>query len=47
LLQAEDGGVFLAVGNPTRLEFVGLAQVAAIEEESEADDADLMDFDMI
>jgi hypothetical protein len=48
LLQGDDGNVFLAVGSPTKVEFVGLAQVAAVEEETEAvEEGDLMDFDMI
>jgi hypothetical protein len=37
----------MAVGNPTRVEFIAPAQVSAVEEESETDEADLMDFDMI
>ena len=42
-------GSFLAVGSPTKVEFIGLAQpaVAREEDEADADDADLMDFDMI
>lgn len=47
LLANEEGEIFLAVGNPTRIEFIGLAQVAAAEEEGEVDETDLMDFDMI
>jgi hypothetical protein len=47
LLEAADGNVFLAVGSPTRVEFVGLAEVTVIEEETELDEAELMDFDMI
>ena len=47
LLQGEDGNFFFVVGNPTKVEFTGLAQVSGVEEESEAEEADLMDFDMI
>ena len=47
LIQGVDGFFFLAVGNPTRVEFVGPTQVSAVEEETELDEADLMDFDMI
>jgi hypothetical protein len=49
LLTAADGNTFLAVGNPTKVEFVGLQQTAPIVEEegAEEDEADLMDFDMI
>jgi hypothetical protein len=49
LLMGHDGNVFLAVGNPTTVEFVGLQQPAAIieEEEDQEDETDLMDFDMI
>jgi hypothetical protein len=49
LLLSDDQNVFLAVGSPTKVEFIGLAQpaVATAEDEADADDADLMDFDMI
>ncbi len=47
LLQGADGHVFLAVGSPTKVAFVGLAEVAAVEEDAELDEAELMDFDMI
>ncbi len=48
LLMGEDQNIFLAVGNPTKVEFIGLQQTAAIsEEESDSDEMDLMDFDMI
>jgi hypothetical protein len=46
LMQGEDGNLFLLVGSPTRLEFIGMAQVAAVEEETE-EEGELMDFDMI
>lgn len=47
LLQGADGNVFLTVGSPTRVAFVGLKEVASMEEETELDEAGLMDFDMI
>lgn len=48
LLLGDDGTMFLAVGNPTKVEFIGLQQTAAVvEEDSEAEETDLMDFDMI
>jgi len=48
LLMGDDGNIFLAVGNPTSVEFIGLQQAApVIVEEDEADEMDLMDFDMI
>lgn len=48
LLSGEDGNVFFAVGNPTKVEYIGLAQVAIAEDENpETEEMDLMDFDMI
>jgi len=48
LLAGEDGNVFFAVGNPTKVEYIGLAQVAVAEDENpETEEMDLMDFDMI
>lgn len=48
LLAGEDGNVFFAVGNPTKVEYIGLAQVAIAEDENpETEEMDLMDFDMI
>lgn len=49
LLTGEDGNVFMLVGSRVQLEFVGLQQAApAVEEdETEEDDGDAMDFDMI
>jgi hypothetical protein len=47
LLLGEDGNIFLAVGDPTKVEFIGLQQVAVVEEEAGGDETDLMDFDMI
>lgn len=49
LLMGEDENIFLAVGSPTNIEFLGLQQAAAVveDEEGEADETDLMDFDMI
>ncbi|HUY36023.1 MAG TPA: hypothetical protein VMV69_25010 [Pirellulales bacterium] len=47
LLQGDDGNTFLAVGNPTKVEFIGLREMAVLEEEGEFDETELMDFDMI
>lgn len=48
LLMGTDQNVFLAVGSPTKVSFIGLAQTAMVESEDEqADETDLMDFDMI
>jgi hypothetical protein len=48
LLMGQDGHLFLAVGDPTNVEFIGLQQMAAmLAEEDEVDETDLMDFDMI
>ena len=48
MLLGEDGNIFLTVGNPTKIEFIGLQQTAAlVGEEDETDETDLMDFDMI
>lgn len=48
LLMGEEDKVFLAVGNPTKLEFIGLQQVTAGDaDEEEEEEADSMDFDMI
>ena len=48
LLSGEDGNLFFAVGNPTKVEFIGLAQVAVVtDEDPETEEMDLMDFDMI
>ncbi len=49
LLLGEDGDIFLAVGTPADLEFIGLQQSAAVVEDEavEDDESDDMDFDMI
>ncbi|MFO1041523.1 MAG: hypothetical protein U0941_07025 [Planctomycetaceae bacterium] len=47
LIQGADGNFFMAVGNPTRVEFIGPTQISTVEEEAGADDVDMMDFDMI
>jgi hypothetical protein len=48
LLAGEDGKIFLAVGNRTDMQFLGLQQAAPLtEEETDDDETDLMDFDMI
>ncbi len=46
LLAAADGTLFLAIGEPTKLHFVGLEQAVALTEEAE-EDSDEMDFGMI
>jgi hypothetical protein len=48
LLLGEEDNIFLVVGNPTRLEFIGLQQVAVVDEDEEEEgEEDSMDFDMI
>jgi hypothetical protein len=48
LLLGEEDKIFLAVGNPTRLAFVGLQQLAVVDEvPEEEEEVDPMDFDMI
>jgi hypothetical protein len=49
LLAGADGNLFLAVGNPTRIECVGFAAPAATGEEADTDEeeTDLFDFSMI
>jgi hypothetical protein len=49
LLMGEEDNIFLAVGNPTKVEMLELQQPAAVVEEDGAaeDETDLMDFDMI
>jgi hypothetical protein len=48
LLLGEDDKVFMVVGSPTRVEFIGLQQLAvADEEEPDDEEEDSMDFDMI
>jgi hypothetical protein len=50
LLANGQGQVFLAVGNPTNLQFVGLQQAAGVvaeEEAAEEEEGEVMDFDMI
>jgi hypothetical protein len=48
MLLGEDDKIFLAVGNPARLAFVGLQQLAVVDEvEEEEEEGDSMDFDMI
>jgi len=47
LLLGEEDKIFLAVGNPARLEFIGLQQsVTVTEEQVEEEESDFMDFDM-
>jgi len=48
VLMGEDENIYMAVGKPTQVEFIGLQQVAAFfDEEGKADETDLMDFDMV
>jgi len=49
LLLSSDGNVFLCVGTPTKIEFVGLkAPVPAVEEpEAAAEEEDLLDFSLV
>ncbi len=49
LLAGKDGNVFLAVGNPTRIRFVGLEQAASLTEEGpgEEEDEESLDFGMM
>jgi len=47
LLLASDGTPFIAIGSPTRLEFVGLAQTAAIASDEENADEEEVDFGMM
>ena len=49
LLLAADGTPFLAIGCPTKLEFVGFEQTAAIsgDEDASAEDDEAMDFGMM
>ena len=48
LLLNEEENLFLAVGSPTKVDFIGFQQTAVATDEEEGDDeTDLMDFDMI
>jgi hypothetical protein len=48
LLTSGDGSVFMAVGQPTNLHFVGLEQTAALTEETaEGEEEESMDFGMM
>jgi hypothetical protein len=49
LLANSEGAIFLAVGQPTKIHFVGLEQVAALtqEEQVESEDEESMDFGML
>lgn len=48
LLLSADGTPFVAIGSPTRLEMIGLQQVAALaEEETENEDDESIDFSMM
>ena len=47
LLNNDEGQAMMAVGTPTKVEFVGMAAAAAAEEAEEIEDIEMMDFDMI
>ena len=47
LLLAADGTPFIAIGTPTKLEFVGFEQTAAIGDEEDVEDDAEMDFGMM
>ena len=47
LLLAADGTPFVAVGNRTKLDFVGLDQPAAVEDETSAEEGEDLDFGMM
>jgi hypothetical protein len=48
LLLGSDGHVFLCIGTPTAIEFIGLKHQAVVVDDSEtADDEDLLDFSMV
>ena len=47
LLMGADGNVFLTIGSPTKVEFIGLQQAATVDDQDGMDETDLMDFDMI
>ena len=47
-LIGSDGKVFMAVGNRTEMLFIGLQQASALaEDDTDDDETDLMDFDMM
>ena len=47
LLLAADGTTFVAIGTPTKLEFVGLEQAAPVTEEEGEEDEETLDFSMM
>jgi hypothetical protein len=47
LLGGKDGNIFLAVGQPTKIRFVGLEQAAALTEEAAEEEEDALDFGMM
>lgn len=50
LLQAADGNIFLCVGSPTKIEFIGLKTAAPVPTEepgADADEEDLLDFSIV
>ena len=43
-----DGNIFLCVGSPTRIEFIGLKSAApVVAEEPDAEEEDLLDFSLV
>ncbi|WP_425396744.1 hypothetical protein [Aeoliella sp.] len=48
MLKGDDGNVFLAVGQPTKIEFIGIQPSISVIDDTDGDnETDLMDFDMI
>jgi hypothetical protein len=47
LLAGQDGAIFLAVGQPTHLHFLGLEQLPGYEDEEAASEDDDLSFDML
>ena len=49
LLLSSEGKPFIAIGTPTKLEFVGLSQTAAIvsDDDTDEEEEDLLDFSMM
>ena len=48
LLMGDEENIFLVVGVPTKIEFIGIQPSAAVDDDTEDDDGtDTMDFDMI
>jgi hypothetical protein len=48
LLKSEDGAIWMAVGKATRISFIGMQQLAVVEEEAEPEEEDAdLDFGMM